>query len=191
MSDNNGRSALYKLDPGQSRFQVRAFAGGMFSALGHNPTLAIHGFGGEVRFVREALEASSLQMKIRPDSLSVVNDVSDKDRREMERAMQQEVLEIAKYPAISFESSRISGSASGGDRYQVDITGNLSLHGVTRSQLVRAYIGLNGERLHAYGEFTLRQTDFKIKLVSVAGGALKLKDELKFSFDIVAVRTDQ
>ena len=42
------------------------------------------------------------------------------------------------------------------------------------------------DSLRAFGEFTLRRTDFNIKLVSVAGGALKVKDELKFSFDIVA-----
>jgi hypothetical protein len=32
----------------------------------------------------------------------------------------------------------------------------------------------------------VRQTDFGIKLVSVAGGALKVKDELQCAFDIVA-----
>jgi hypothetical protein len=37
-----------------------------------------------------------------------------------------------------------------------------------------------------YGDFTLRQTNYGIKLVSVAGGALKLKDELKFSLDFTA-----
>jgi hypothetical protein len=40
--------------------------------------------------------------------------------------------------------------------------------------------------LRASGDFALDQTDYNIKLVSVAGGALKLKDELKFSFEILA-----
>ncbi len=40
--------------------------------------------------------------------------------------------------------------------------------------------------LRANGEFSIRQTDYGIRLVSVAGGTLKLKDELKFTFDIVA-----
>ncbi len=31
----------------------------------------------------------------------------------------------------------------------------------------------------------VRQTEYGIKLVSVAAGALKLKDELKFEFDLV------
>ena len=32
------------------------------------------------------------------------------------------------------------------------------------------------------------QTDYDLKLASVAGGALKVKDELKFSFNILARR---
>jgi hypothetical protein len=40
--------------------------------------------------------------------------------------------------------------------------------------------------LKAVGNFTLLQSDFGIELVSVAGGSLKVKDELKFSFDVVA-----
>jgi hypothetical protein len=38
--------------------------------------------------------------------------------------------------------------------------------------------------LRAKGEYQLRQTDFKIKPVSVAGGTLKIKNELKCSFDV-------
>ncbi len=43
-----------------------------------------------------------------------------------------------------------------------------------------------GDMLRASGEFSLLQSDYGIPLVSVAGGALKVKDELKFTFDIVA-----
>jgi hypothetical protein len=43
-----------------------------------------------------------------------------------------------------------------------------------------------GDMLRASGEFSLLQTDFGIAPVSVAGGAMKLKDELKFAFNIVA-----
>ncbi len=43
-----------------------------------------------------------------------------------------------------------------------------------------------GDTLRAQGELTIRQTDFGIKPVSVAGGMLKIKDELKCSFDLLA-----
>jgi hypothetical protein len=60
------------------------------------------------------------------------------------------------------------------------------MHGVTRGQSIAVRVASFGTMLRASGEFSLQQTDFNIKLVSVAGGALKLKDELKFSFEIVA-----
>ena len=42
--------ARYRLDPAHSRFTVQAFAAGMLSFLGHNPTFAVRDFQGEVRF---------------------------------------------------------------------------------------------------------------------------------------------
>ena len=44
----------------------------------------------------------------------------------------------------------------------------------------------NRDMLRSLGEFSLRQSDYNIKLVSAIGGWLKVKDEVKFSFDIVA-----
>ena len=37
----------YVLDKSASRFTVRAYASGMLSVLGHNPTIAIRDFSGE------------------------------------------------------------------------------------------------------------------------------------------------
>jgi hypothetical protein len=47
-------------------------------------------------------------------------------------------------------------------------------------------LALLGDTLRANGEFSLSQTSYGIKPVSIAGGSLKLKDELKCSFDILA-----
>jgi polyisoprenoid-binding protein YceI len=71
-------------------------------------------------------------------------------------------------------------------RYRIDIEGQLALHGVTRAQPVSAQVFLTGDTLRAQGEVTLRQTDFNIKLVSAAGGTLKVKDALKVTFDLLA-----
>jgi hypothetical protein len=43
-----------------------------------------------------------------------------------------------------------------------------------------------GTMMRLSGDFTLRQSDYGIKPVSFAAGALKLKDELKFHFELVA-----
>src|SRR5215471_17042356 len=43
-------SAQYRIDASQSRFIVRAFAGGFLSALAHDHTIAIRDFTGETQF---------------------------------------------------------------------------------------------------------------------------------------------
>ena len=68
----------------------------------------------------------------------------------------------------------------------MNLNGNLSLHGVTRMLPVPAQVTLIGDMLRASGEFSILQSNYGIRPVSVAGGTLKLKDELKFTFDIVA-----
>jgi hypothetical protein len=45
---------------------------------------------------------------------------------------------------------------------------------------------LSGESLRASGEFVLRQKDYEIRPPIIAGGVVSIKDELKFSFDVVA-----
>jgi polyisoprenoid-binding protein YceI len=77
----------YLIDGRASRFAVRAFASGMLAVMGHNPTVGIREFSGEMSFDPEKIEAGSFRFVVKADSLSVQDDVSDKDRREMERLM--------------------------------------------------------------------------------------------------------
>jgi len=178
----------YTIDQERSRFTVRAFAGGLLSGFGHNPQIALREVSGAANFSPAAIAESSLNLRLKPDSFTVQNDVSDKDRREIERMMKEQVLEVGRFPEITFESRQVSGMQLGESMYMLKIEGDLTLHGATRPQSISAQVVPANDTLRAQGEFTIKQTDFNIKLVSVAGGALKVKDELKFSFDIVAVK---
>jgi polyisoprenoid-binding protein YceI len=179
-------AAQYTVDTAKSKLTVRAFASGLLSGLGHNPVIGVRDFSGAVSFSPENLADSSMNFTVKAASLSVQNDVSDKDRGEIERTMNNDVLQIQQFPEIAFTSKKVSGMRMGDSLYVARIEGDLSLHGVTRSQTVTAQVVPGEDTVRAYGDFSLKQTDFNIKLVSVAGGALKVKDELKFSFDIVA-----
>ena len=182
-----GREAAvirYGLDKSASRFTVRVFAGGMLSALGHSPTIAIRDFSGEAGFDPDAPAQGSLRIEIRADSLEVADEMGSKDRREIEGTMKGSVLESAKHPTIVFEAAARSAEAVGEGRYKIAMNGNLSLRGVTRGLPVTAQVSVNGDTLQASGEFSLLQSDFGIPPIRVAGGALKVKDELKFTFDI-------
>jgi len=176
----------YLLDKGASRFTVRAFAGGMLSAMGHNPTIAVRDFTGEVNVDPADPGRGTLRLQIRADSLEVTDDIKSNDRKEMESMMKQQVLQSAQFPDITFDATVASANQLGEGRFHVSLNGMLSLRGATGRAPVTAQVTLLGDMLRASGEFSLLQTDYGIPLVSVAGGALKLKDELKFTFDIVA-----
>jgi polyisoprenoid-binding protein YceI len=181
--------AHYSVDAAASTFTVQAFAEGLFSAFGHDPVLGIKDLQGEAEFVPDTFENATLKLVINANSLNVENDIKDKDRQDIERTMRDEVLETAKYPEIVFQSNNISLSRSGPDRYRARVIGDLTLHGATQKNIwLNGEVSVTADGLRAKGDFTLKQSDYKIKLVSVAGGTLKIKNEVKGAFDILARR---
>ncbi len=176
----------YVTDARASQFTAQVFAGGLLSALGHSPTIAIRDFVGEGDVNPDDLERSSLKLTIQAASLAVKDDISDKDRREIERAIQEDVLETSSYPEIVYECSNLTANKSGEGQYSITLKGELTMHGITNPQPVQARVALSGDSLRAFGNFSILQTDYGLKLASAAGGALKVKDEMKFSFNIVA-----
>lgn len=174
------------IDGRSSRFTVRVFASGILAAMGHNPTIGVRDLQGEMSFDPEHLKAGAFRLAIKASSLGVQDDISDKDRREIERLMNQEVLETTNFPEILFEVSGITVTKLGDALYSGSLSGTLTLHGVARSETIVARVALLGSMLRASGEFSLSQSSYDIKPISVAGGALKVKDEVKCQFEIVA-----
>lgn len=176
----------YRLAPEQSKFTVQAFVEGLFSAFGHDPVIHIRDFAGEVQFVPGTFANAFLKITVDANSLAVGNEVKEKDRLEIERTMRAEVLETSKYHEIVFQSSNISVNRLSQGRCRVRLIGDLTLHGVTQKNLwISAEATVGDDNLRAQGEFSLKQTDFGIKPYSTAGGTIKLKNELKFSFNVV------
>jgi polyisoprenoid-binding protein YceI len=182
--------SVYRLDPTRSRFTVQAFARGMLAMLGHDPIIAIRDFTGELHFAADQPEQSSLQMTIKAESLEVADNVKAQDKPEIQGTMQREVLETARYPLIEFRSTAVTATRIADNWYRLQLRGELTLHDVKGTQDVDAQLRLADGEARLSGEFKLLQTPYRIKLVSALGGMIKLKDELKFSFDIVGERVD-
>jgi len=165
---------------------VRAFAAGLLSFAAHNHNIAIREFSGDAEVTYGSVEPASLNMRVRAASLAVTDKVSESDREKIETTMRNDVLETAKYPEILFQSTRVSATRLDEGKYQVKIPGNLTLHGATHTVTINARLDFGTNKLHAVGEFPVKQSEFGIKPVSVAGGTIKVKDEVRLSFDIVA-----
>ena len=177
----------YQIDTKRSTFTIQAFSTGLLSAFGHNPRIAARDVQGDVTLAMSGgtLQGAALHLGIRADSLEVIDDISAKDRQEIERQMKQDVLDTGHYPEILYECSKVTGNGNG-DRFGATLQGELTLHGETHSQSVSARVVISGDSLRASGEFTVRQSGYGIAPVKVAGGAIKLKDEVKCTFDIAA-----
>ncbi len=83
------------------------------------------------------------------------------------------------------ESSDIAVHREKESTFQVSISGRLTLHGVIDGESLVAHVALGVDTFRAFGEFTVLQTNYGLKVAQIACGTLKLQDELKCSFYIL------
>jgi len=176
----------YKIDASASRFTVQAFATGLLSSFGHNPTIAIRDFEGEAQAESDNLENASVRLTIGTHSFDVMDEMKRDDRHKLEAEMNEKVLDTKQFPTISFESRKVTVQKLANDLFQASVVGDLTFHGVTREHSFDARVTRRGSELRISSDFSLRQSDYGITPFKAAGGALKLKDEVKFNCDLVA-----
>ena len=91
-----------------------------------------------------------------------------------------EVLDVREFPEIHFRSTAVR--QSGGNRWAV--RGNLELHGQSRPVAL--------EITETDGQFsgtaTLKIRDYGISPPAVAGGSVKVKNEIKLDFKVITAQ---
>ena|SRR5437762_9919772 len=162
-------AAQHPLDREHSTFTIHVGKAGLFSLAGHEHKVASIITEGAMDDAGEG----HIWFRIDAHKLTVL---SEKDQAEVQTTMQTKVLESDRFPEIRFESTSVHRLAA--DQWKVE--GNLTLHGQTHP--VVAEVHRAGSRYE--GRSTIRQTDFGIQPVSVAGGTVKVKDELAIEFSI-------
>jgi polyisoprenoid-binding protein YceI len=96
-----------------------------------------------------------------------------------------QVLDVERHPTIVFQSTSVVIKAQETHGMDLTVSGQLTLHKVTRLLTVPVAARVDAGALTARGSFSLNQTDYGIKPVSV-GGVVSVKDKLTVSFAIVA-----
>jgi polyisoprenoid-binding protein YceI len=181
----------FVIDPTASRFTVQAFATGFLSAFGHSPKIGIRDYEGEIHFVPETYQKAFVRMTVRTGAMDVLDEMKSDDRKKLEQAMYREVLEVDRFAETAYESKQITVQKLGADLLLAYATGELSFHGVTQTHSLGARVTAIGTMLRISGDFSLRQSDYGIKPLSFAGGTVRLKDEVKFNFELVARMQDE
>ena len=161
------------IDTARSKLLVHVSKSGVFSGFADNHEVEAPISEGTVdeRGRRVKFSVDSRRMKVLDPQLS-----PDKRQQVQERMLGPEVLNSLRFPEITFESSHVEQEGEG--KFRVD--GQLSLHGVTKPVSILA----QAENGRYTGRFALKQRDFGITPVSIAGGTVKVKDELTIEFDV-------
>ena len=162
------------VDAGHSRITVKVEKTGLFSAFAHNHTIQVPIASGKLDAKKRTatLTFNTKEMKILDEG------VKDSEKAEIEQTMKSDkVLDVQRFPEIRFQSTSIVPQDGG--RYQVH--GDLSLHGTTRPiEFPIVYA-----KARYAGSVKLKQTEFGIAPVSIAGGTVKVKDVIEIVFEIV------
>ena len=169
-------TARYSLDSSQSKFIAHAYAGGLFWFKGHDHYVAASEFG-------------SLHLVVKSGSLVETGTVfTEQQKQIINKELREIVLQPDQYPEIIFQSTNVRGKSLGSGRYDLKISGNLTLHGVIRPIEIPAQVTLTGNDMRAVGEFSIDRGDYKVKATSAFHGLVRIRGKLKFNFDIVGHR---
>lgn len=165
--------SIQPIDAQKSSITIRVYKTGMFSAFAHNHEIHAPIQEGSLDEAKRAVEFT-----VDAKQLRVLDpDASASDRIQVQANMQgPQVLGVAKFPEIKFTSASIEPNGAG----KWKVLGNLTLHGQTHPVTV----DVQGGSGHYTGSATLKQTDFGITPISIAGGSVKVKDEVRVEFEI-------
>jgi polyisoprenoid-binding protein YceI len=174
----SGRS--HPVGPDRGKLTLRTSRQGLAAQAGHDLTIEVSRWSGEVRVADDAVD-SSVEVTVEVGTLRVVEGkggvkpLSDRDKREI-AGTARKLLDTDRQPQATFSSDSVSESAGGGV-----IKGRLTLRGVERP-LELAVTALGEGRYRATG--TLAQSEYGIKPYTAFFGALKLADPVDIEAEV-------
>jgi polyisoprenoid-binding protein YceI len=177
---------VYRLDASESKFIAHAYAGGLLWFKGHDHLIAIRDFSGEARLTTVSITPASLKIIAKAGSMVETSSVFTEPQKQIiNQELREIVLQPDQYPDIVFRSTQVTGKATRDDQYDLRIRGDLTLHGATRQITIPTKVTVTGHELRAIGEFSIDRGDFKVKATSAFHGLVRVRDKVKFTFDIV------
>jgi polyisoprenoid-binding protein YceI len=170
--------AVYRVDGDHSgvSFKIRHFVSSVSGRF--------RDFDGVVKYDKLSPSASSVEFTIRASSIDTASNDRDEDLRS------KNFFEVAKYPTLTFTSTRVVPR----DAKTLLVTGNLTMHGVTREitfpvEMLGTVSAPGGEKAGFEASFTVNRKEFGIDWNNILDSGPLLGDEVKVSIEIEADRT--
>lgn len=170
--------AAYKADPVHSKvgFSIRHLVSDVDGRFTD--------FDGMIKYDAQHPADSSVQFTVQAASINTGNDGRDKHLKS------PDFFDAAKFPTLSFASTKVT--PKGGNAF--DVTGNLTIHGVTKTVTIPAKFrgevkSPMGERGGFESSFTINRLDYGVAWNrAIEGAGAMLGDDVDVAIRIEAVR---
>jgi polyisoprenoid-binding protein YceI len=187
----------YRIDPAQSELRLLVYRAGPMASLGHNHVIVNHALGGRVEYAGKSTAASFFltvpaaafvvdeAAARREEGADFAEEVPEEAKSATSRNMQgAALLDAEQFPEITIRSIAVTGA----DR-ELEATLALSVAGHESTLVVPFTVDYSAGRLRASGALTIRQSAIGLTPFSVFLGALRVQDEMRVKFKLVALLT--
>jgi polyisoprenoid-binding protein YceI len=177
----------YAVDGGASEVRIHVGKSGAFGFAGHSHEV-IAPVKGEVTANPDELGASIVSLTFDAADMKVLAEGADaEDGPKVAEAMKgPKLLEVARFPAITFKSQRVSGKGGASGTFDLELAGDMTIHGVTKALTLPVHVEVAGDTLTATGKAVLRHDQFGLQPITAGGGTVKVKNEIGVTYRIVA-----
>jgi polyisoprenoid-binding protein YceI len=183
-------AATYRVNSAKSQVTIHVGKAGAFSFIaGHKHEVVGPIQGGSLDVDLDAPSQSRVRLTIAAANLKVsVAGEPEGDTPKVQEAMDSDkVLNVTRYANITYESTGVTVRSQRGDALDLMMTGRLTIRDVTQAVTSPVHVEIKGTTLAATGRFSITQSAFGIKPISV-GGVVAVKDALDIDFSIAADR---
>jgi polyisoprenoid-binding protein YceI len=167
---------------GQGHFRIHVGTSGLFGSFAHGHLIEAESISGCATVDSQAPNRSSVKLDFETKGLRVADTKeSEKDRAEVQKTMETDVLRITEFPKVTFASTTVERLQ--GDQYRLH--GSLTIRGQTQTVAIPVTLSKLGDGTYrAMGEYRFKQSSFGIKPIQLGGGTIKVKDELDVEFEL-------
>ncbi|MGH9754925.1 MAG: YceI family protein [Blastocatellia bacterium] len=181
------KTRVYTIDLSQSKVIATLTQEGFIARRYPAHRVEVRNFTGKIELSER--DETRIAVEVEAESKSLTNadeGMTEFERREFHNVVNNLVLESDKFPKIKFVSVSVSDARKSGETRTFTLNGDLSLRDATKRVSFPVTVTIAKDQLRATGEAELKQTDFGITPYSGKLGLIRIGDQVKINFAIVA-----
>jgi polyisoprenoid-binding protein YceI len=181
------KTRIYTIDLSQSRVTATLTQEGFIARRYPTHRVEVKNFSGKIGVSEKDETRIAVEVEAETKSLTNADEsMTEFERREFHNVLNNSVLESEKFPKIKFVSVSVSDARKSGETRSFTLNGDLTMRDVTKRVSFPVTVTISKDQLRATGDAELKQSDFGIKPYSGKLGMIRIGDEVKINFAIVA-----